>query len=696
MENRYQDEIDSFNSIFEKYKDKRIVLYGIGRLTGTLLEYVDGFNIVGLMDKDQSKTGQVIYGKKIVSKEEAEQQADMVIINTQPVYWHIIFDRISDITIPVYNLDGTKATPSKSQTADAGNPYWRKNIEELERKACEADVVSFDFFDTFFLRRIYTPTDVFSILDILCAKYIPDGTSYSELRRKVINNLHSDYTLDDLYNGFLRYDISESDASEMKRLELDLEERLMYPRQCIVSLLKKLQSADKEIYIISDMYLPRIFYERVLKKYDISIYRDHLIISNEIKKNKNDGSLWRWFSEKVADRKVLHIGDNAKADGTNAEQYGIDTYIIASPEKIASISSLSKTDTVIRGNYSSAIVGMIQAKLFNDPFAVSKDKGDVVIDSFETMGYVVFGPVLLTFFRWLLEEAEKDGTKRLLFMARDGYILKKDFEEYLSLTDQHIYTAYIANSRPLAMTAAIENDADMKEYMDMPYIGSLCEKLESRFGIHTDKNFTENDIPELMPQIWDYVNTVKKNYKRYLSGFSLNENDVVVDSGYAGNNQRYFNKIIGLNLKGYYLVANTDKSNPNTKVLSLKGCFNKGQTIPDKCSNVRINVGLFESFCTAPYGMICAVDEDVKYICAEKTHNQMMFDDNEKINDGVQDFIRDYVEIYGDLNLKNDPDSIDDLLGVLLNGGVQFTKRIKDKFWYENLFYHKSEEKLFE
>ena len=58
MEKKYQTEIDEFQARFQKYKDKRIVLYGIGRYTATLLDGQQGFHFVGLMDKNpENKIG---------------------------------------------------------------------------------------------------------------------------------------------------------------------------------------------------------------------------------------------------------------------------------------------------------------------------------------------------------------------------------------------------------------------------------------------------------------------------------------------------------------------------------------------------------------------------------------------------------------------------------------------------------------
>ena len=69
MNDKYQLEIDEFSDRFARYRNARIVLYGIGRYTATLLEGLEVFRIVGLMDKDSANVGKVIFGLPVVDQE---------------------------------------------------------------------------------------------------------------------------------------------------------------------------------------------------------------------------------------------------------------------------------------------------------------------------------------------------------------------------------------------------------------------------------------------------------------------------------------------------------------------------------------------------------------------------------------------------------------------------------------------------
>ena len=106
MGNRYQSELNEFHKHFDCFRGKKIVLYGIGRYTATLTDGVHDHCFVGLMDKNPDNVGKIMFGLPILTMEEAEEQADMVIINTSGTYWNIIYQRIKKIKIPVYFLNG--------------------------------------------------------------------------------------------------------------------------------------------------------------------------------------------------------------------------------------------------------------------------------------------------------------------------------------------------------------------------------------------------------------------------------------------------------------------------------------------------------------------------------------------------------------------------------------------------------------
>jgi HAD superfamily hydrolase (TIGR01549 family) len=697
MNNKYQMEILEFEENFKQMKNKRIVLYGIGRYTATLIEGVKKFNFVGLMDKDEGNIGKTMFGKPIIDKATAEKTADLVIINTSETYWEVIYNRISDIKIPIYYKNGEKAKKRENKRQD--NPYKNLNIETLTEYIKQAEIVSFDFFDTLFMRLVCNPRDVFWLIEKEIADVWNIDKNYTEVRNEAVGKLGNNYSLDELYIKIEEISgLPHGIIQDIKQKEISIEQRLLVPRTEIIQILKNIN--NKEIYIISDMYFPKGFYIDILGKYEISINEENILISNEMNKSKSDGSLWNYYSEEIVKgRKALHIGDNPEADVTTPTKYGIEVYQTPSVWDMLNVSSMGEVAPNICNIYSSAVMGIILRKLFSNPYALSGTDGVLKITSNQDMGYIVFGPVILSFLIWLRKQGKESCTKRFVFMSRDGYFLKQDFEYMCSLLNEELECSYIGISRQLAMSASITNDDELIEYASMPYSGTIPELFEDRFGINDvaeiPNGTLEQYIEKYKIEVFEKLQTVRKNYIKYLEQFKLNEDCAVVDLGYYGNNQRYLNKLLDIEMKGYYFYANLSKDNNNTKIQEMHACFQNSNDCTGEYSNVRKNSIYIESVLTAPYGMVKAVDENGSFICAKKQQNQLHFKDKEEINQGIKEFIHDYTDKFGKYSLEPDTEFIDRYYGLCMCGAFIFTDNVKQSFYNDNAMMNRIESMLF-
>lgn len=673
MNEKYQIEINEFTDRFGCYKNKRIVLYGIGRYTATLLEGIEGFNFVGLMDKDPSKVGQSVFGLPIIDKATAEKNADMVIINTAETYWNIIYDRISDIRIPIFYKNGDKA--EKKESIKLENPFKDLSYESLCSQIDAAQVVSFDFFDTLFMRSVCNPKDVFNLMEIALKDKWEKSTSFTELRNMAQKEIRENYSLDELYQQIKAVSgISDELAEDIKSKELEIEKMLLIPRQEILSALKRAIESGKEIYIISDMYLPKSFYIDILQQHKILIPDGHLLLSNVLDKSKADGTMWMYYAEeKVKGRHALHIGDNRKTDVDMPVEYGIKTYMVPSAWDMLSVSSMRKITSHICNTYDTAVMGCVLKELFNNPYRLKDTDGVIQIKSNYDMGYCVFAPVILTFLLWLLQISKADHIKKLVFMSRDGYFLKEDFEYLCELMGEQTECCYLGISRQLAMTASIETKQELMEFAAMPYTGSITELFEDRFGIkdmeEMEGKSLEDYIEKYLPQIEKYVSVIRENYLKYVGRMNLDDDCAVVDLGFYGNNQRYLNKFAKKKMCGYYVNANLSEQNGNTSVQKMTACFQKAEDTTGENSQVLKKQIYLESFLTAPYGMVKAVDDEGNFICADKKKNQEHFQDKEEMNQGVKQFICDYIGLFKDYIINPDIEFMERFYGCCFSGG---------------------------
>lgn len=696
MNNKYQVEIKEFMENFKQFHEYKIVIYGIGRYTATLLEGLQDFEFVALMDKDPANIGKEMFGLPIIDKKKAEQIADMVIINTSETYWDIIYDRIEDMNIPVYYKNGKRA--EKKSSKNMTNPYNHLSWMYLEEKIDNAQVVSFDFFDTLFMRKVCSSQDVFRILQKEISDIWTFDESYTETRNYVIKQLNVNYTLDELYVAMgHRTHLSDKIIQIIKEKELAIEERLLAPRSGILDAFRKCIDKGKEVYLISDMYLPKAFYINLLRRYNIEIDRDKIFISSEVKKSKADGSLWAWYAEKIVkNRPALHIGDNEKADVHLPLEYGLQTYLAPNPWDMLKNSGLASVCSNIITEYDSLVMGNILYRLFENPYKFAEDTNIIKINTDDDMGYIVFGPVILTFLLWLMQKYKEAKIEQFVFMARDGLFLIEDFKYLCNLLEADVESIYLMISRQLAMAASIETKDDFKEYINMPYSGTVSELMEDRLGITVNEAVLQkNSIYQYEDVINKELKLLKERYRAYLESLHLTDFCAIVDLGYYGNNQKYLNKLCGLQMPGYYFNANCSGHNPNIAEQSMYACFQSDNDVGGENSCIHKKMIYLESFLTAPYGMVKGITDQGRFIYAKEGNNQKYFDKKIAINEGVKQFIFDYIKVAGKAKPEINTEFADAYYGVCFGGGLEIAEEVKKSFWNDNAMMNRIESALF-
>lgn len=97
-------------------------------------------------------------------------------------------------------------------------------------------------------------------------------------------------------------------------------------------------SQKKEVYIISDMYLPKSVIEKILIKCGITGQKE-IYVSCECGMNKISGKLFQYviYKNKLQPHQMLHIGDSVKADCLGAAKSKIQFYLISRKNRIGRI-----------------------------------------------------------------------------------------------------------------------------------------------------------------------------------------------------------------------------------------------------------------------------------------------------------------------------------------------------------------------
>lgn len=699
---------EEFDKAFHEYKEKRIVLYGAGLRTAMIMPVIKGkYNVVGLMDRGAENIGRLYYGLPILSKQDAENSADIIIINTAESYWGTIYDRICEMKTPIFFADGSRAQKRIKRNEEL--KYWEENRDGLKARVSGYPVVSFDLYDTLIERRLTAPMDVFSLLELAAGKKIMNT------RRQAILNLGENYDFEELYDEMKAIDqtISRRDWEWIKSLELLIEAEVSAPRKEMISLYKDLMHDGKELYIVTDMYLPKEFLMELLGRYGIKVDEGHFIESGYIKKSKSSGALWEYFADSIlSGRKAVHIGDNEKSDVDMPIRYGIDASYIMNGTEMFKNSSLCEIEGLEGTCLDMLIKGLIKSRLFNNPYVLNESRGEVIIQQKKDFGYCVWGPVILSFLQWVIENAVQDDIEVLLFAARDGYFIFDCFEYMCKEMAGEISVKgkYLAASRRAANVAAIQNEHDFKEVCKLPYIGCFADFMEDRFEVSIDQaagketiNISE-DYDKVLEMIKPYESLLRseigkesRNYRRYLKSVCGIQRCAIVDTGYTGSIQNSIQKLLENTVQGYYFYANLSCSNSNLKRIKMKACFQHEDDKQAAESNVYRRLHLIESFLTAPHGMVKYIDDFGQVVCNEAGKNQQYFKAREIMNDGAKEFIHDYLKICKNVKMKAlncNPLFIDKLFGIIMDN-CKFSEEIKEIFYREDSFLRREEVKIF-
>lgn len=687
-----QDFINSFQSNFSGFKDKKIVLYGTGVKTKLIVENFN-YNFIGLMDKEPENTGKTFFNLKVLTYDEVINNVDLIIILSGDIYFNIIYSRIEflqkDYNIPIYFCDGTQAKPYEIDANIEQNPYWQKNLTSLKAEIDKNEIISFDIFDTLITRKIIEPVEIWKSLG---AK-IKDEGDFLRDRIKTEINLRNSATLENIYKELSnKYKISYKDEQKF-----ELEH--IVARYDIVEAFNYAKKQKKDVYLITDIYHSKKFIKKVLKKLGIKGYKD-ILISCELGKRKADKTLWQHYSNIIKGKTALHIGDDLKSDIQNAEEFGINTFHILSPYEMLKNSTIKSIVPNICSFDESMIMGKIISRIFNSPFALSNTRGQVSIDNLENLGYSLFAPILFNYITWILKENLKNKTDKILFVARDGYFLEKLYN--FTVKKFKIKNApkaqYLMISRPMITIINLKDENDIEEALKISFQGKISDYLKIRFGLDIKNEriintaIDTNEIKEIVytnkQNILENAKNQRRLYLKYLKTVIKDKEKIaLVDPTYNGTNQYFLSKLLDKEINGYYCNANLSDKNLYFKN-NMFALFQNKNDAEAKASHLRKHSKfLEEGILVAPTGVCLKINKNLSFQFAQAGTTQKQFYNKEKTYRLVVEYFNDAFLEYNSIeDVRTSSELIDCIFKLFNDEKISITKEIKDTFFIDERY----------
>lgn len=315
------------------------------------------------------------------------------------------------------------------------------NLQELKKKIENSSykVISFDIFDTLIKRPCVSPTDILKLVGKRC-NYQGDFLTMRRIAEKEARNnklfWEDEISYEDIYVEFERlFDISHEQIEKFKESELEVEYDYLSARESMQEIFDYAISIGKEVIIVSDIYLPYEFMEKVLTNCGYKGY-SKLYLSSEYKCCKNTGKLYeivkKDFQEKNIDaQEILHMGDNENSDVNIAKKHGFSVQFIPRIEwlyrKNRNIFLIYDYSVMLRYANDTFLIGWAINKIYDDPF-IEFDNNTYFNGSLSVMGQIIIAPLILSFIKLVLQKENYLNSKIIGICGKDNCFVKRMIE----------------------------------------------------------------------------------------------------------------------------------------------------------------------------------------------------------------------------------------------------------------------------
>ncbi|MDR0932980.1 MAG: hypothetical protein LBM70_08200 [Victivallales bacterium] len=273
-------------------------------------------------------------------------------------------------------------------------------------------LASFDIFDTVLIRKCGKPENIFYLL--ATRLYPHDRALQEEFMLWRRNAVGTGEKIADIY---AYADFPGYSATELIEAEKAIESENLVANPAVRQEIEKCRNAGYVIAFISDMYLPGVFLSDILNRENCLKSGEKVFVSCEYRARKDTGELYKLVRNELHPGKWIHYGDHPHSDIKMARKKHIKPKRVKTDYTFIEQKILSFADLQHSPSPLSLLAGFSRVARIaegNSPEAVFS--ADFVIPSY--LPYVQFA----------LDRAKAKNAKRLYFLSRDGFILRKAAE----------------------------------------------------------------------------------------------------------------------------------------------------------------------------------------------------------------------------------------------------------------------------
>ncbi len=546
---------------------------------------------------------------------------------------------------------------------------WDEWLNSLNKLIDEAEIVSFDVFDTLLFRMEKMPEDVFALMEKNLG-IIGFAQFRQESQRKASMELERDKgyphaNLDEIYGYMaLHGERAGVDWKQIQDYEVQVELDSVFANGQMYQVYQYARQKKKRVIAVSDMYLQKKVIVQILEKCGYMF--DAVYISADERKTKyGDGKLFKWVvqQEKAQPSQILHIGDNYKSDVENARKQGLNSI------------HYQKTENDVTSHVPSFLGGIANA------LCGGKE------NFWYRLGAALGGPLYLELYLWLKKIQEAGNYDKIFFLARDGYVLYEIYRSmpFVSSTMDiqplqkgmgEEKAEYFYFSRRALLLAGIEQldesalellpphtlGQSLQDVFDYLGVTDICGGSIGREGYKSLRDVIKSrEDWKKIKNIFKYNEKAflerckeeRKNVLAYLkkTGF-MDSRALIFDCGWNGSSQ-YFLKRFLKTVKyekeyqfAYVGICDSVKSRKQLKGLNYSTYLFDCDKNRDMQEQVMHAVVLFELFFSAPHESVWYFDQKGPVLEPDGDYNH----ESQELTAGIKDFViksKPFVEKYG-------------------------------------------------
>lgn len=654
----------ALGELFGEYRNIPVALYGLGTETEAALTELKDFHIIGLLDS--FREAGALYGMEIISLPDCVKAGvQLIIVVARPGSCRAIAKRIGSFCkahqIQLLDVRGKDLLEQKQVTYHFDSIAGPKKTD-LFRLAEQAEVISFDLFDTLIMRKVLLPTDVACLLEFRLREKGISIDNFVNRRisaEKELSKVGAPF-LETIYQHVLDQEPTVSiTAKALAKLEWELDCELIVPRKEMTEVLAALHRLGKQIYIVTDSYYRQEQIDHMLRQCDINDYEE-VLVSCEYHTGKRQ-RLFKELRKHLGGKTLIHVGDDSSADIESAQREGMPAFQISNAmdllENTGYLGFYEHMDTLV----SRLKLGMLVSKVFNSPFLFEEKDRTLHVDCPYDIGYLFMAPMITDFVLWFAEKVNEQRLKNIWFCARDGFLIKKLYD--ILQPDNH--SVYFLTSRMAALRAGIRNEEDISYIGDMKFSGTLEQQLKERFGIIRSEEETQGKgLLDYTADILEVLEDKRRNNRKYVESLSVEEGSIgFFDFVAKGTSQMYCSRLVPNHLEGLYFLQ-LEKAFMEDKKLDIQAFYDESER--DQ-SAIYEEYYILETILTSPIPSVLEFDEEGKPCYAKETRSEADIACFMQVQKGIIDYFKDYIKLCPE-EIRKPEKGIDEILLRLIHG----------------------------